>query len=741
MGSDETINIGPYREARYISSGSFADAYKVVDLNGIDGVLKWLRKDVKDQVGTPRFRNEAWALSKLNHKSIPKLIDQNTADGRPYIVMSLFPGFSLRRRLSVPVGERGTFGEKVVLRILDALLDAVCHMQKHDITHRDIKDDNVICNDDFSSIGLVDFGFCKGETQPADTDSFLQVGAPRYSSPSKLRFPSKSHPSHDVFAIGVLGYLLLTNRYPWTVDHSDDFGILADAMEDISPINITDLNSVVSYDTSQLIATLIQPSDDKRISPESAQKYIKQIQKIAHEKLRFPAFYSEFFPKVTRDSVHGDIRCTSNEFNIIDTPEFQRLRSLKQLGFGNLSYYGAEHSRLSHSIGTMHVADKIIQSIYSSSGNRIEPEERQLVRTYALVHDMTHIPFGHTLEDELGFFTRHDQNVERIERIFFSQKAIAARILKKTAFGRIILDDMLDRKSTRLMFARDVVEGPLGADVIDYIDRDSLYCGVDHNTDSAIYRHFRSELFGIGNSSPTQHLVSKLFGSRGFRRDAEFAIESLLLQRFALFMKVYMHPAKVSAGAMLGKAISYFDNTLLQELELISESFGDESMLNWIFEKGSTKAKKLVSCIRARELYKPTYFSYLLQDAQLNTETYNLECKRLADEFDIFSPFGRKNVESKLAKDAGVSDNDIILYCPEKPPGLQKVFYYTQRQKDEMPSASASESNRRMVQRHLGLWSAYIFTPPGMDSNKKATIAARASEIFGRGNNIGTGVR
>ena len=59
-----------------------------------------------------------------------------------------------------------------------------------------------------------------------------------------------------------------------------------------------------------------------------------------------------------RDSIHGDLKLTSYELKILDTKEMQRLRRVKQLGFTNLIYPGANHTRFEHSIGTMYLAGK-----------------------------------------------------------------------------------------------------------------------------------------------------------------------------------------------------------------------------------------------------------------------------------------------------------------------------------------------------------------------------------------------
>ncbi|HWJ02096.1 MAG TPA: HD domain-containing protein, partial [Verrucomicrobiae bacterium] len=98
-----------------------------------------------------------------------------------------------------------------------------------------------------------------------------------------------------------------------------------------------------------------------------------------------------------RDPIHGDIELSTNEAKVLDTPEMQRLRSIKQLGTAYLVYPGCTHTRFEHSLGTMAVAKRIIAAL-QASGHQISTATQQLVSIGALLHDVTHIPFGHTFE-------------------------------------------------------------------------------------------------------------------------------------------------------------------------------------------------------------------------------------------------------------------------------------------------------------------------------------------------------
>ena len=140
-----------------------------------------------------------------------------------------------------------------------------------------------------------------------------------------------------------------------------------------------------------------------------------------------PKLISMSKSKLIRDAVHGDIEVSSLEVELMDTPEFQRLRGIKQLGTAYLVFPSAVHTRFEHSLGTSWMAHRILQSVRRTES--VSQDEERLIRVAALLHDLTHIPFGHTLEDERRVLPRHDKDEERVD--YFSKMSVVARILKR----------------------------------------------------------------------------------------------------------------------------------------------------------------------------------------------------------------------------------------------------------------------------------------------------------------------
>jgi HD superfamily phosphohydrolase len=124
--------------------------------------------------------------------------------------------------------------------------------------------------------------------------------------------------------------------------------------------------------------------------------------------------------KTIRDPIHGDIILNQAEVSVIDTESFQRLRRIRQLGTAHFVYPGAEHSRFQHSLGTLHMANLLLQNIrgntfstYREFGNKTQNMFFTLVvRLAALIHDLQEYPLSHVLEKEGRIFGKQWQDID-----------------------------------------------------------------------------------------------------------------------------------------------------------------------------------------------------------------------------------------------------------------------------------------------------------------------------------------
>src|SRR5262245_41888967 len=169
--------------------------------------------------------------------------------------------------------------------------------------------------------------------------------------------------------------------------------------------------------------------------------------------------------KLIRDAVHGDIGMGPLEVELMDTPEFQRLRGIKQLGTAYLVFPSAVHTRFEHSLGTSWMAHRILQSVRRSQN--ITREEETPIRIAALLHDITHIPFGHTLEDERRVLPRHDKDEDRVD--YFLCRSAIAKVLEREGIQDVVRRTLQSSGS----YPSDIAGGAISADLLDYLRRDT----------------------------------------------------------------------------------------------------------------------------------------------------------------------------------------------------------------------------------------------------------------------------
>lgn len=348
-----------------------------------------------------------------------------------------------------------------------------------------------------------------------------------------------------------------------------------------------------------------------------------------------------------------------------------------------------------------------------------------MVRLYALIHDISHLPFGHTLEDELGIFTRHDMHPERVTRLFYTDASEIGALLKKNSYSRAVRELMQTPEGGPFAYIKEFVDSAVGSDVLDYINRDAYYCGLDNRVDSVIFRSF-----SIAELHASPHVATRPYGTYGLRYDAEYALEDMFMERYALFLKVYTHRTKIAAGAMLGRAVC---QALRFEKELAEQDIewmGDTELLVRLKASSHRLTAQLAQALWYRRLYKQIYAASILNDdssiliSQADARTRELDY--------LFDPYRRIEEENRIAKEANLNEGDVLLYFPKTAPGVKKIKYYRERMTGPTEIRPQSHPAHVAIEhRHLRLWTAYAFVRPGTDNLAGRRVAERVSEIFG----------
>jgi uncharacterized protein len=419
-----------------------------------------------------------------------------------------------------------------------------------------------------------------------------------------------------------------------------------------------------------------------------------------------------------RDPLHGDIELSTLEAAVIDLPVMQRLRGIKQLGTAHLVYPGALHTRFDHSIGVCAVAHRMVDAL-RRSGLHVDTELEDAIGAAALLHDVTHVPFGHTLEDERRLFDRHDKG-SRLADMFSRDLGDAlTRLGVHDAVGSLL---GMPTGMVVPQWAKDIVSGSIDADLLDYLRRDSYFAGLSQDYDDRIFR-----CFGVGDG----RLIVRLARHGMDRPDAHSEIVSVLRLRYYLTERVYFHHTKVVAGAMISKAVELaLEHGKLSEDDLLE--LNDWTLLDRLAHCGVNDAQTLARRTSNRQLLKRGYV--------VSGKSIPVEQRRSWVERFHVSRVERAGMEAALARELGVRFSDVILYCPaltamkeaSVPVETSQGFGYL----DDASSVAHAEIGA-LQDRYSDLWRFYVFVPESAVARAQGWV----NELLGVPSELAVGPR
>ena len=229
--------------------------------------------------------------------------------------------------------------------------------------------------------------------------------------------------------------------------------------------------------------------------------------------------------KIINDPVYGFIDIPSAIlYDLIEHPYFQRLRRIQQLGLTNYVYPGANHTRLQHALGAMHLMEQAI-AVLRSKGEEITDEEAEAILIAILLHDIGHGPFSHALERSIVSGVSH----EKLSALFMAE-------LNRQFNGRLTLAIEIFKNKYRKKFLYQLVSSQLDMDRLDYLRRDSFFTGVNEGV--------------IGSDRIIKMLIVKddklVVEEKGI-----YSIEKFLVARRLMYWQVYLHKTVISAENLL----------------------------------------------------------------------------------------------------------------------------------------------------------------------------------------------
>jgi uncharacterized protein len=253
--------------------------------------------------------------------------------------------------------------------------------------------------------------------------------------------------------------------------------------------------------------------------------------------------------KIINDPVYGFITIDHPLIlEVIRNPFYQRLRRIQQMGFANLVYPGAVHTRLHHSLGAYHLMCNAL-SVLKGKGIEITEDEELGAKMAILLHDVGHGPFSHALENNL---------IENLDHESISLQIM--QWLNKELHGALSTAIAIFTNIYPKKFLHQLVSGQLDVDRMDYLNRDSFFTGVSE---------------GVIGYDRIIHMLTVHEGELMVQEKGIYSIEKFLVARRLMYWQVYLHKTVVSAESMLEKIIQRAREKIRQGEKLYS---GSESL-------------------------------------------------------------------------------------------------------------------------------------------------------------------
>ncbi len=247
------------------------------------------------------------------------------------------------------------------------------------------------------------------------------------------------------------------------------------------------------------------------------------------------------YTEPVRDPLWKHIYLSPGLMGVMDSPNFQQLHRIKQLGPSYLVYPGATHTRLNHSLGVFHIARRVIRALIGFDGCMdLSLEGVKAFLCAALLHDVGHFPFTHSLKDlplldheELTGHSILSSPLREIirERVGTDPELVAAIVdLSKPDGG-----------NEEVMFFRHILSGTLDPDKLDYLNRDAYFCGVPYGIQDIDYAISRMRPHGNAGIA--------------IEETGSSAVEHILFSKYLMYRAVYWHRTVRVATAMIKKAL------------------------------------------------------------------------------------------------------------------------------------------------------------------------------------------
>ena len=360
-----------------------------------------------------------------------------------------------------------------------------------------------------------------------------------------------------------------------------------------------------------------------------------------------------------------DVPFTPRVRALVDTAEFRRLAQISQLGLVSRIYPGAMHTRFEHALGVFHNALRYLWQLGKDRRFRdlIDCHSAEVLMASALLHDLGHWPFCHPIEDMgLPDLPPHEQFAAQ----FLAPGRELAQVLESEWHiqPEEVLDILVPRtESPRLSLLRSILSGPIDIDKMDYLERDSLHCGVPYGRNFDKNRLIQSLVLNEAGDGLAISYKGKT------------AAELMVFARYVMFSEVYWHHAVRAATCMFARAffhlyrrldlVDLFQQTeadVILRLRQAARGTETEALLDGLFGPKRQIYKRVIECTlhQHRELYE------LLARRSID---FLDDCARQLSQ-ELGSALGESISAAELIVDAPPGDREVEfevdLYFPKE---------------------------------------------------------------------------
>ena len=737
------LKFGTYRIESFLGGGGQGRVYKIQHPIGKAFALKlyWPKPEavVSETENIENFRREVKFLASFNHKniigvktaglarlewksriwsltegvSIPLSGDGRIQDAKDvssvlfYVmdfvelrVSNVFPISQKRYDSKMPAiapefkADSVTLFERLARHILDALI--CCHSQDCQLVHKDIKADNILFRKEDRNFVLADFGFSRHvDSQSGKAPIIL------FENIHARLIQNKNFTANDIFEFA----LVLQKILPALKDAYDviRFRALNDAIRSV--INRADSNN---------------PLNDARVFKISLERYFSNSDWGLRIRLGDSLLRSEtktfVFDSKVQLPVSGPVLLTAEVKHIIDAPEFQRLRGVRQLGPTYFVFPGAYHTRFEHSLGVYSFALRYLERLTRLPEFNLAAEPLdytiKLVLLTALLHDIGHYPYSHWIEELKPLPRRLKLQDHEARASEIIESSIICDLIKNE--WKVKPTDVIDvicgeRLTDRNKFlAHSIVNSIFDVDKLDYLIRDSIHCGVKYGEGLDPERLLDSLYIDARDAEQPKICLTQKGGSY---------LSSLLACRNIMYQEVYWHKTVRVCTSMFKMFFFHYvrrekDRTLINSrFELPDDVFISE-LLEWVKEGGHADLQPLIEpfAYKGRKLFKPAYiFSTSSQSESIAARQFFGALLRTTNYTEIVS-IGKRMARALRRKCGTISEMQIILETTPVKPGNEKY---------EFKSLGMWDSRKRqysLVPDKVGFLNEYL------ESNRQAFI-------------------